>query len=251
MMTAAQTTAPHTSSPAAVPETQRTEARLRRCGHRLPPMRLRAVLITTVVLVLIATGIALAAPSSVSPPQITGKPDYGQVLRCDPGTWSGNPVTLSYTWTSGEDVGGLQVGTEQTLVVPDAIGYGLSCTVTATDASGATATATSAGVMVAAGLTTVKIKQVRIGRDRITISGQVGPPASTRADGAKGHVALGIKQKDTFLELSDVAGYVKPNGDFTISATTYGRARYAILYYPSSSLYQQITVQTRSLLVPK
>jgi hypothetical protein len=153
-------------------------------------------------------------------------------------------------WTTDVQSGAL--GTQQTLRVPDVIGYPVSCTVTATDASGATATATSAGVTVAAGLTSVKIKRVHTGPDRITITGQVGPRASARSKGKKGSVALGIKQgKGGFLELSDSNGYVKPNGDFTISADTSGRARYAILYYPASNLYQQLTVQTRSLRVPK
>jgi hypothetical protein len=41
------------------------------------------------------------------------------------------PRPFSYTWISGEDVGGLQVGARQTLRVPKAIGYGLTCTVMA------------------------------------------------------------------------------------------------------------------------
>jgi hypothetical protein len=214
-------------------------------------LRLRILLIA-VVTALLCTAVALAAPASVKAPRITGTPAYNQVLTCQPGTWAGSPVAFSYTWTSGEDVGGDQVGVQQKLRVPSgAINYGLSCTVTATDAGGATAAATSPGVAVAAGVTTIKIKKVKTRPNLITITGQVGPSASTRYMKMKGSVALGIKQKDGFLELSRSTGYVKPNGDFTISAVTSGRARFAILYYPSSTLYQQLTVQTRALRVPR
>lgn len=44
----------------------------------------------------------------------------------------------------------------------------------------------------------------------------------------KGSVALGIKQKDSFLELSNANVDVTRNEDFTVSAETQGRARYAI-----------------------
>jgi hypothetical protein len=68
----------------------------------------------------------------------------------------------------------------------------------------------------------------------------------------KGAVALGIKQeKGGFLELSAANADVASNGDFTISAATSGRARYAILYYPASNLYQQFTAQTGRRRVPK
>jgi len=103
---------------------------------------------TAIALALVGTGVASAAPASLSAPAISGVPDYNQLLTCNPGTWSGNPVKFGFTWTSGE------------------------------------------------------------------------------------------------------TGYVKPDGALTISADTSGRARYAILYYPSSNLYQQLTVQTRPLLVP-
>jgi hypothetical protein len=215
-------------------------------------MRIRVLLASVIALMLIAAGAAIAAPSPVSAPQITGTPDYNSLLTCQHGTWAGNPVTFSYVWTTDIESGAL--GTEQTLRVPSVIGYPVTCTVTATDASGASATA-SAAVTIAQGLTTVKIKHVSIKRGEITIAGQVGPSAAARSKGAKGSVALGLKQgKGSFLELSQSNGYVKPNGDFTISANQglpTGRTRYAILFYPASNLYQQLTVQTRPERVPR
>jgi len=220
-------------------------------------MRIRALLATVLALMLIATGVALAVPSPVGTPQITGTPDYNSLLTCQHGTWAGNPVKFSYSWTT--DVESSALGTQQTLRVPDVIGYPVTCTVTATDASGATASASSPGVTIAQGLTTDKLKRVTIKPGVITIAGQVGPGAATRFNGMKGMVALGIKQGKGFLLLEDSSasagnGNVKPNGDFKISANEdlpTVRTRYAILFYPASSRYQQLTVQTRPERVPE
>jgi hypothetical protein len=74
---------------------------------------------------------------------VTGTPAKGRALRCDHGTWTGDP-TFAYQWLlAGVAVRGA-TGPEYLVRVRD-VGRVLSCRVTARN-SGGTATATSSGV---------------------------------------------------------------------------------------------------------
>ncbi len=44
------------------------------------------------------TVVAVALPRNTAPPTITGDNVFGSLLTAHPGTWSGNPTTLLYTW---------------------------------------------------------------------------------------------------------------------------------------------------------
>jgi hypothetical protein len=81
------------------------------------------------------------APAATSGPTLTGTPEPGQTLTCNPGTWLGSPA-FTYSF------GGGAPGTSPAYVVTDQdVGRTISCTVTARNAGGF-GSATSAGLLV-------------------------------------------------------------------------------------------------------
>lgn len=93
--------------------------------------------------VTIPTGPVDGVPANTVAPTISGSPEPGKTLTCNPGSWTGGP-TYAYAWRRGP----AQVATGQTYVVGTGdVGASLSCVVTATNENG-TATATSASVVV-------------------------------------------------------------------------------------------------------
>ncbi|MGY2701627.1 hypothetical protein [Nocardioides sp. HB32] len=91
-------------------------------------------------------------PTNTVLPTITGSPAVGQVLTCDPGTWTGTGNTFTYQWKRGTT----PVGASNTYTVVAADnGQSLTCTVTAsTPTSAASSPATSAPVVIGTGLPT-------------------------------------------------------------------------------------------------
>jgi fibronectin-binding autotransporter adhesin len=85
------------------------------------------------------------APTDTTAPTITGTPDVGDTVSCNPGTWTGSP-TFSYTWElDGTVTPGV---TTSTYTIPTtAAGGTLICAVKATN-TGGSATAPSAPVSV-------------------------------------------------------------------------------------------------------
>lgn len=93
-----------------------------------------------------------AAPQSEKAPQISGEPEVGEVLTCEPGEWkAGAEPSFSYRWLRGESV--IASGSSYTVESAD-VGSELACEVTAEDQQGE-ASAKSEGVEVkpAPGLT--------------------------------------------------------------------------------------------------
>jgi hypothetical protein len=88
------------------------------------------------------------APVNTSAPKVTGTPTPGHTLACSQGTWSNSPTSFSYQWKrNGTAISG---ATHSTYVVQIADeGSVLSCTVVASNASGAGAGHGSQGVVVA------------------------------------------------------------------------------------------------------
>jgi GH25 family lysozyme M1 (1,4-beta-N-acetylmuramidase) len=104
-----------------------------------------------------------ARPANLSPPQIVGTPQAGQILNSTVGTWSGAPKKFAYRWRRCNAAGVAcvaithAVGSRYTLT-PDDIGSTLSLVVTATGPGGSTSATTAAtGVIVAAPLPQVSI----------------------------------------------------------------------------------------------
>jgi hypothetical protein len=90
------------------------------------------------------------APTNTKAPSISDKkPQQGEVLTADPGTWnSDGPVSFTFQWLRCDDKGNKCVGipsaTQQKYTVQGAdVGNTLRVTVTATNASGTSAPATS------------------------------------------------------------------------------------------------------------
>ena len=100
----------------------------------------------TVTSAAVTVGGAGTGPVNTVPPAITGTATPGQVLTCNPGTWTGTGITYTYVWRRGGTVVG--TGPTYTLVADDA-GTSFTCTVTATFAAGST-TLTSAAFAVPA-----------------------------------------------------------------------------------------------------
>jgi len=91
---------------------------------------LPAVAALAVLLFALTAGIGSArtavAPSSTSPPTISGKAQAGELLKADPGTWTGTPApTFTYQWRICDQNGGAchdiagATGNEYTLKAAD------------------------------------------------------------------------------------------------------------------------------------
>jgi GH25 family lysozyme M1 (1,4-beta-N-acetylmuramidase) len=104
-----------------------------------------------------------AQPTNLSPPQIDGTAQVGQVLNSSVGTWTGSPTKFTYRWRSCDAVGSSCVAIAHATrarytLTPDDIGSTLSLVVTATGKGGATsATTETTGVVAAAPLPPVSI----------------------------------------------------------------------------------------------
>ena len=199
----------------------------------------------------LAAAVALAAPTAGKPPTISGKPAYQQTLTCDKGTWSANAVSFSYAWAIS---GGSTIATGQTLKVPaSAIGYDLVCIVTARDAQGHETPASSTQVLVAPGISSVKITGASVTNGVVTISGIVGP-AAARAKGPSGWSTVVLDRELTSkINVQQIAApkTVKTkNGSFTISGhDVKGRHTYVINFAPSEGSNFAPAGATRKLTV--
>jgi hypothetical protein len=83
----------------------------------------------------------LVAPTNTAPPSLPAAGHPGDVVTCDPGTWTGAPA-FTFTWTSdGAPIAG-QTGSTYALTDADA-GHAVSCHVIGHNAGGDSATADS------------------------------------------------------------------------------------------------------------
>jgi hypothetical protein len=86
-----------------------------------------------------------SVPINTAQPQIQGTPTQGQAVTCTTGSWSNSPTGFAYQWSrDGSPIGGA-TSASNTIAAAD-VGHGLTCTVTASNASGA-GQATSASVV--------------------------------------------------------------------------------------------------------
>ena len=104
-----------------------------------------------------------AEPTNLSPPQIQGTVQVGQVLKSSVGTWTGSPQKFAYRWRRCDAAGASCVAIPHAVksrytLTPDDLGSTLSLVVTATNKGGAgSATATTSGVVVVAPLPPVSV----------------------------------------------------------------------------------------------
>ena len=89
-----------------------------------------------------------SVPANVTVPAVSGTSLPEQVLTCANGTWTNDPTAFTYRWNrGGAPIPGATVQTYTVQITDEA--QTLTCTVTASNASGAGQPATSAGALVA------------------------------------------------------------------------------------------------------
>jgi hypothetical protein len=178
---------------------------------------------------------AVAVPASTSPPKLVGDVSFMQTIRCDPGKWSGAPTSYSYVWA----VGGAPHGTGSTFRIDQPFymgGYYLTCTVTATDAGGASAAASTPPVMPALGRTKLTITKVTtLSGGRVIFKGKLTPRLVSAKYG-DGTVVLHRDAKQygakAVFQLGD-AVTLSRKGTFTVKGTDKpGKRKIRVDYYP-------------------
>lgn len=182
----------------------------------------------------VVVAVATAAPVPGRPPTISGTAAYQQTLTCNRGTWSGDAVSFSYAWAIS---GGSTIAGGQMLKVPaSAIGFDVVCLVTARDAQGRTTPASSAPVLVAPGMSTVKITKATSAKGVVTISGIVGP-AGARSRGPNGLSSVVLDRLISGRQYAQIGSpkiVRSKNGSFTIGGhDSRGRHLYVVNYDPS------------------
>ena len=199
----------------------------------------------------LVVAVATGAPVAGKLPTISGKPNLGQTLTCNRGTWSSDAVSFSYAWAIS---GGSTIGSRQTLKVPaSAIGFDVVCIVTARDAQGQTTPASSAQVLIGPGISTVKITKATVNKGVVTISGFVGP-AVARNKGPNGWSTVVLDRELTSkIDVEQIAGpkiVRSKSGAFTISGhDTRGKHTYVINYDPAEGSGYAPGSATRKLTV--
>src|SRR5436305_11142418 len=104
---------------------------------------------------------AAGKPVNTAPPAISGTPGVGDRLTCSQGSWSNNPTGFAFQWK--RDGAAIAGSTSATYIVqPGDQRHSLTCTVTASNTSGAGSPSTSSPVSVAA--------SVPAARPRCTVS---------------------------------------------------------------------------------
>lgn len=199
----------------------------------------------------VGAAVAIAAPVASKPPTISGKPNLGQTLTCNKGTWSPDAVSFTYAWAIS---GGSTFATGQTLKVPNTtIDYDVFCIVTAKDAQGNATPASSAQVQIGEGIPTVKITKASVKNGLVTISGIVGPAAARKKgpDGASTVVLdRELTSKNDLQQISEPKIVRSKDGSFTISGhDVKGKHTYVVEYDPSEGSGYTQGSATRKLTV--
>jgi hypothetical protein len=97
------------------------------------------------------------APANTARPAITGTPAVGDTLTCDPGTFTGDGVSVGFVWL--RDGSSIASATSATYTVEDIdAGHAIACKVTATGTHGSDS-ATSATISIAAQVGTPTVRR--------------------------------------------------------------------------------------------
>lgn len=84
-----------------------------------------------------------SGPSNGVPPSVPLTAHSGDVVHCDPGTWSGSPTSFEYQWLrEGSPIAGATAA--DYTVTPADVGESVTCRVTATNAAGSSSTSSNA-----------------------------------------------------------------------------------------------------------
>lgn len=214
--------------------------------------RLRAALFAAAAAAIAAPAAAVAAPASTAAPSVRGTLAFGQTVRCDPGSWSGDPVSFAYDWV----VNGSSRGTGQTFAIDDAYyrAYPVACQVTATDAGGATAVATSPAAQPALGRPKVTVTRfVALPRGRILATGKVTPASiTTRWGGGSVVLRRNVPRRGgAFFQLSDSTS-IKRDGSFrVVGSDAPGRWKIRLDFIPAAISLWEAPGVTRTLRISR
>ena len=98
--------------------------------------------------VVVAAAPKSGAPVGTKPPTIIGQGKARQVLRCQPGSWTGNPTKYTYQWyRDGTPLAGATSATYTVQTIDE--GTTLTCVVIAANSTGSSQPATSGGLAIA------------------------------------------------------------------------------------------------------
>jgi hypothetical protein len=182
------------------------------------------------VTALVAAPLAGGAPTSQSPPTISGYPGYHSTLTCNPGKWS--PEAESYGYEFGY-MGYFRA--TRTYKVTE-VGRDIVCRVTAKDASGEETVATSAPVRTVTGRTSIKVRAKKVQhRGKVTLTGTVkprGPLDKTAAQRADEIVAYRV-EKDGLHQLFGKETLTAKGKFKIVAADDPGKNRYKVNFNPS------------------
>jgi hypothetical protein len=190
---------------------------------------LPAVAALAVLLFALTAGIGSArtavAPKNTAPPTISGKPQVGELLKADNGTWTGTaPITYSYQWrVCGTDGGACRdipgaTGNEYSLKAADQ-GNTIRVVVTAKNADGSdTATSVPTALIAAAnappttttstGSSANGCPKMAAGASSVSV-GDVSAPARLQIDqiqSSPGTITLGTSVFTVKFHVSDTCG---------------------------------------------
>jgi hypothetical protein len=210
----------------------------------------KVVILGAIVAAMLAA-VALAAPVPGKLPSISGEPNYNSTLTCNNGTWSGGAVSFSYVWTYTG--GGPTISTAQKLRVPNTlIDFNILCVVTAHDAQGQTASASSPGVLIGAGISTVRITRAKVKHGKVTISAVGGPGlALKRQSSGRPYVVLDrLLSRNHYLQLAGPKIVTNARGKVTISGhDSRGHHTYFLFFVPPAGAGFTESSATRKLTV--
>ena len=181
------------------------------------------------VAALVAAPIAGGAPTSQSPPTISGYPGYQSTLTCNPGKWS--PEADSYGYEFGY-MGYFRA--TRTYRVTE-VGRDIVCRVTAKDASGEETVATSAPVHTVVGRTSIKVKAKKVQHKKVTLTGTIKPRGALDKTAAQraGEIVAYRVEKDGLHQLFGKET-LTAKGKFKIVAEDEpGKNRYKVNFNPS------------------
>ncbi|WP_395690833.1 hypothetical protein [Nocardioides sp.] len=167
-------------------------------------------------------------PSNTTAPWISGTPEPGQVLTCNPGGWSGTgTISYSYVWRRN----GTAVGAGSTYsVVGGDVGASFVCTVTATDDTGSTPVPTAAvtitspsGEAPTAGATLPKITGTpAVGQTLTCVNGSWnGSPTSFAYSWRRNSTVLGSTSTTYVVQAGDVGAALRCT---VVASNSYGTA---------------------------
>jgi hypothetical protein len=192
------------------------------------------------LVLLVIAPLAGGAPTSQSPPKISGYPGYQSKLTCTPGNWSADAKRFTYEWGVVDGYAGGYQGyfraTDQTFRVRE-VGHNVVCRVTATDADGGETVATSAPVRTVSGRTSVKAKAQKVQHGaKVTLTGTIKPRGAldkTAAERQGEIVAYRVDRKGVLHQLFGKES-LSAKGKFKIVAEDDpGKNRYKVNFNPS------------------